>query len=107
MKKSAICSREILDAVSDDKSWRILNFIAGDRKLKNDEVMNQLGITHKEYYSRTSKFVAMGLIRRIEGRYFLTSFGLVIYELYSILQEVIERKLRAGLTDSVISLSTK
>jgi predicted transcriptional regulator len=91
-EESAISRREILEAIGDDKSLRLLNF-AGDHKLNTDELMNQLSITHKEYYSRISKFLETGLIRRRQGRYLLTSFGLVIYELYSILGEVIDTKL--------------
>jgi predicted transcriptional regulator len=92
-EESAISRREILEAIGDDKSLRLLNFIAGDHKLNTDELMNQLSITHKEYYSRISKFLETGLIRRRQGRYLLTSFGSVIYELYSILGEVIDTKL--------------
>lgn len=91
-KESAISPREILEALSDDKSLRLLDHIAGYRKDNTDVLMNQLGITRKEYYFRTSRFVETGLIKRIGTRYFLTSFGSVIYELYSILGEVISRK---------------
>jgi predicted transcriptional regulator len=91
-QESAISTREILEAVSNDTSLRLLDFIAGDHRLNTEDLLNQLSITRKQYYMRTSKFVDSGLIRRIGNRYFLTSFGSVIYELYSILREVINRK---------------
>jgi predicted transcriptional regulator len=88
-----VSRREILETIGDDKSLRLLNLIAGDHKSHTDDYLSQLNITHKEYYSRISKFIEMGLIRRIHGGYLLTSFGSVIYELYSILGEIIDRKL--------------
>jgi len=94
-QESAISTREILEAVSNDTSLRLLDFIAGDHRLNTEDLLNQLSITRKQYYMRTSKFVDSGLIRRIGNRYFLTSFGSVIYELYSILREVINRKVWA------------
>jgi predicted transcriptional regulator len=92
-EESAISRREILEAIGDDKSLRLLNFIAGDHRSNTDDLLVQLNMTPKEYYSRISKFVEAGLVRRRQKRYLLTSFGSVIYELYSILGEVIDRKL--------------
>lgn len=91
-KETAISAREILEAVDNDTSLRLLDWIAGNHKLNTDEVLNELSITRKQYYVRTSKFIETGLIRRIGKRYFLTSFGSVIYEIYSTLREVINRK---------------
>jgi predicted transcriptional regulator len=90
---SAVSRREILEAIGDNKSLRLLNFIARDHRSNPGDPLSRLSITHKEYYSRISKFLKTGLIRRRQGRYLLTSFGSVIYELYSILGEVIDRKL--------------
>jgi len=63
-QESAISTREILEAVSNDTSLRLLDFIAGagDHRLNTQALLNQLSITRKQYYMRTSKFVDLGLI---------------------------------------------
>ena len=53
-----------------------------------------LNISRKEYYLRMSKFVKTGIVTRRQGKYVLTSFGKVIYELQLLLVEAIDMNLR-------------
>jgi predicted transcriptional regulator len=93
-EEAANSLREILEAIDDDKSLRLLNFLAGNHRSNTDNHLAQLNMTRKEYYSRMSKFIKAGLVRRRQRKYLLTSFGGVIYELYSILGEATDRKIR-------------
>ena len=38
-------------------------------------------LSRKQYYARLSKLVKAGLVKRVNGRYLLTPFGIVIYDL--------------------------
>ena len=69
-------AREILEAISDQRSQELLNIIAGE----NDLVAGGSCMTRKQYYLRLARFAKLDLIKRVEGRYILTTFGKVIYE---------------------------
>ena len=69
-------AREILEAISDQRSQELLNIIAGE----NDLVAGSSCMTRKQYYLRLARFAKLDLIKRVEGRYILTTFGKVIYE---------------------------
>ena len=67
------------DTTERHKSLVLLSTIAllsGDTSV----LLNSLEITNKQYYSRMSALVKVGLIMRKNGDYFLTSLGKVVYE---------------------------
>jgi hypothetical protein len=37
-------------------------------------------LTRKQYYSRLSRMIKVGLVRRKNGKYILTTFGKIVYE---------------------------
>ena len=43
-------------------------------------MVDESKMTRKQYYLRVSKFTNLGLIKRVEGRYALTTFGSVVYQ---------------------------
>ena len=97
MKKaelSSVSRPEILDSIKDDKSLRLLNSIAKGQESDTEDLSVLVKISRKEYYLRMSKFLKTGIVMRRQGKYMLTSFGEVIYELQLILVEAIEAKLK-------------
>ena len=70
---------DILSAISDDRSLVLFNTIAlasGDSSI----LISRLNLTRKQYYSRLSDLIKAGLVRRMNGKYFVTSFGKVVYK---------------------------
>ena len=70
---------DTLKAISDDKSLVLFNTIAlanGDSTI----LISRLNLTRKQYYSRMFDLINAGLVRRINGKYFVTSFGKVVYK---------------------------
>ena len=103
MKKAdlnSVSRPEILDSIKDDKSLRLLNSIAKGEQLDTEDLSILLNISRKEYYLRLSKFVKTGIVTRRQGKYVLTSFGKVIYELQLLLVKAIDMNL--GTVDSFI-----
>ena len=93
MKKadlSSVSRPEILDSIKDDKSLRLLNSIAKGEEPDTEGHSIPLNISRKEYYLRMSKFVKTGIVTHRQGKYVLTSFGKVIYELQLLLVEAID-----------------
>ena len=58
-----------------------------------DVLITKLKLTRKQYYSRMSNLVKLGLAKRENGRYLLTSFGKVIYSSYQGLEGRIDAAL--------------
>jgi len=79
---------EVLRAISDDKSLVLFNTIrlASGR---SDIRINTLKLTRKQYYSRMSGLIKAELIKRQNGKYFLTSFGKIIYDFQEKIQKAV------------------
>jgi predicted transcriptional regulator len=69
---------DVLKSISDDKSLSIFQLIA-DVNSNGEISIKKLGLSSRQYYSRISTMMTAGLIKRRSGRYYLTSFGKVIY----------------------------
>jgi predicted transcriptional regulator len=95
------CLAEIIKLISDDKSLLIFNTIflaSGD---SSDVLINQLKLTRKQYYSRITRLVKAGLVKRQKGRYFLTSFGTVIYDAQRLLGNAVKNYWKLKALDSL------
>jgi predicted transcriptional regulator len=82
----------LLFAISDKKSSNIFKSIASARS-NTDILITQLKLTRKQYYSRMSRLIQAGLVKRQKGRYLLTAFGKVIYSAQMNLEAKIENAL--------------
>jgi hypothetical protein len=99
MPPSAI---DALRVISDHKSLVLLSTIAlssGDTSV----LLNSLEITKKQNYSRISALIKVGLIMRKNGDYFLTSFGKVVYEAQSLIENARQNYWKLKAIDSIES----
>jgi predicted transcriptional regulator len=69
----------IFSAVSDDKALLLFNTIAVSNSEGSDMLLTNLNLTKKQYYSRISGLVKANLVTKRSGRYFLTTFGKIVY----------------------------
>jgi hypothetical protein len=102
MVPSHLSVENILRALSADKSLVLFNTIA----LSNSEsqiLMSRLGLTRKQYYSRLSALTIAGLIKRRSRRYFLTSFGKIVYDAQLIIGKAVENHWKLAAIDSIES----
>ena len=79
-------------AISDKKASNIFKSIALAHS-DTDILITQLKLTRKQYYSRMSRLIQAGLVKRQKGRYLLTAFGKVIYGAQMNLEAKIENAL--------------
>ena len=77
----------ILHAVSDENSLSLLKMIANesDKGADKDSLLEKIHLTRKQFYLRVSSLLSTGLINRILGRYCITSFGKINYEIQLLL----------------------
>jgi predicted transcriptional regulator len=71
---------DILKAISDEKSLELFRTVAYT-KLYSDIIVSKTKLTGKQYYSRMYRLMNVGLIKREEGKYTLTVFGRIIYDI--------------------------
>lgn len=93
-----------LRALSDDKSLALFNMIAFTLPRDTEVVMARLALTRKQYYSRMNQLIDVGLVTRKSGKYFLTSFGKVVYESHKLIGIAVENYWKLKAMDSIETL---
>jgi hypothetical protein len=89
-----------LNAISNDKSLVLFNTIA----LASEDssiLISRLELTRKQYYSRIFELTKAGLIRRRNGKYFLTSFGRIVYGAQELIGKAIQYSSKLKTIDSI------
>ena len=74
----SVSSLHVLELLSDQISVNILNAIVKD-VTNSENLMQLLNLTRKQYYDRSTRLLNIGLIRRKNGEFYLTSFGQLVH----------------------------
>jgi predicted transcriptional regulator len=69
---------EVLKTISDDESIKLFTSIAS-KDSDSKSLRAKTKLTRKQYYSRMSRLIKTGLIKRKSGKHTLTTFGKVVY----------------------------
>lgn len=100
MRIELVSVAEILDAICDDKSLKLFNAIA--TKGGNSGALSlQLKLSRKEYYSRMSRLMKTGIVKRKNGKHFLTAFGKVVYDAQATIRKAVESYWKLKAIDSI------
>ena len=70
---------DVLKKISDDKTLILFNSIAVSNGIRYIP-LKEMNLSTKQYYSRIAGLVYAGLIKRNNGKYFLTLLGKVVYD---------------------------
>ena len=99
---------DVLSSISDEKTLDIFNTIAVLKK-KDDtySMKEQIKLTKKQYYSRMHKLSVAGLIKRTNGKYFLTTFGKLIHEHYVGIQNAVNAYSKLSALDEILKNDNK
>ena len=82
----------ILHAVCNENSLSLLKMIANksDKGADKDSLLEKIDLTRKQFYLRISWLLSTGLINRIFGRYCITPFGKINYEIQLLLGTAVD-----------------
>ena len=106
---------KVFNAISDDKSWSLFSTIAISSDTTSNErqprdgsqiLISRINLTRKQYYHRLNRLLSLGLINRNKGRYRLSSFGRVLYEIQKTLEIAIQNRWKLAAIDSLESSLT-
>jgi predicted transcriptional regulator len=90
----------VLKSISDEESLELFKSI-GANGSDTESLRNKIKITRKQYYSRMSRLMKVGLIKRKNGKHTLTAFGKVIYETQITIQNAINSYWKLKAVDSL------
>jgi hypothetical protein len=93
---------DVLKTIADDKSLVLFNTIAlsnGD----TDICKSALNLTRKQYYSRLAALQKAGLVKRENGNYSLTTFGIIVYHTQETIGRAVDQYWKFKAIDSIIA----
>jgi predicted transcriptional regulator len=79
LAKSQSTTASVLRTIADEKSLELFTTVALER-IDSRELKRKIKLTRKQYYSRLSRMTRVGLVRRKNGKYTLTTLGKIVYE---------------------------
>lgn len=90
----------VYGSLSDNISVGLFTMIAHER-ISSITLRNNVKITRKQYYSRLSKLINAGLIKRSNGRLILTAFGKLVYQVQKTLEDASANQWKLRAIDSI------
>ena len=90
----------MLRAIADDKSLELFGAVAQEI-IDSRNLKSKIKLTRKQYYSRLSRMTRMGLVKRKNGKYVLTSFGKIVYESKLTLENALNNYWKLKAIDSI------
>ena len=90
-----------LNAIADDVSLILFNSIADASVGSRDFLNAKLNVSERQYYSRISQLIKSGLVCRSNRRFFLTSFGKIVYDAQKKIQMATEDRWKLKAIDSI------
>jgi predicted transcriptional regulator len=91
---------KVLKSISDDESLELFRFIANNDS-DSESLRNGTKMTRKQYYSRMSRLMKAGLIKRKNGKHNLTAFGRIIYDTQITIENAINNYWKLKAIDSL------
>lgn len=91
----------VIKIISDDKTRLIFNTIFLESGDSSETLRTELKLTRKQYYSRISRLIKAGLVKRQRGKYFVTAFGRVIFDSHRLLGTAIKNYWKLKAIDSL------
>ena len=90
----------VLAAISDKQSLDLFRYIAGTNG-DSDSLRAKMNLTRKQYYSRLSRMIKVGLVKRKNGKHFLTAFGKVVYDAQTTIEKAVTNFWKLKAVDSL------
>jgi hypothetical protein len=90
----------IFNSLSDEQSVLLFTTIA-TKSISSVELKSKISLTRKQYYSKLSRMVRVGLIKRRSGKLVVTTLGKIVYELQKVVQDAYNNHWKLKVLDSI------
>jgi hypothetical protein len=91
---------KIFESLSDEQSVKLFTTIAA-HGIYSTELRTQVVLTRKQYYSRISRMIKVGLIKRRSGKLVLTAFGKIVWESQKMVEAANKNQWKLKVLDSI------
>jgi predicted transcriptional regulator len=91
-----------MSAISDDKALSLFKAVALSESDCSNILITKLRLTRRQYYSIMTRLMRADLVRRISGKYSLTSLGKVIFYSYVKIEDAIKCYWKLKAVDSIL-----
>jgi DNA-binding Lrp family transcriptional regulator len=91
---------KVFDSLSDNVSLGLFTTIAHE-SINSVALRNKVKITRKQYYSRLSKMVKAGLIKRNNGKLVITAFGKIVNKVKETVEDASSNQWKLRAIDSI------
>ena len=91
---------QVFESLSDNVSLELFTTIAHE-SINSVILRNKIKVTRKQYYSRLSKMMKAGLIKRSSGKLVLTAFGKIVNEVQTTVQNASRNQWKLRAIDSI------
>lgn len=75
-----ISEADVIGAISGKDSLDLFKMVAAQTNSDTEMFRSKVKLSRKQYYSRMSRMTKVGIIKRKNGKYSLTSLGKILYE---------------------------
>src|SRR6185503_1241555 len=99
-----VSNLDVLEAFSDQLSVDIITAIS-NHCTNSDDLMQMLNITRKQFYTRSSRLLKIGIISRKDGEIILTSFGRLVYKAQTTIAAAFSHSSELRMIDAIKSHS--
>jgi predicted transcriptional regulator len=96
-----VSEADVINAISNEQSLDLFKAIAITKDSTTDIFRKKIKLTRKQYYSRMSRMIKTGLIKRKNGKYFLTSLGKIVYEAQAMIENALNDYWKLKAIDSL------
>src|SRR5215472_5980303 len=93
---------DVLKTIAEDKSLVLFNTIALSNS-DSDILISSLHLTRKQYYARLSALLKAGLVKREMAKYYITTFGMILYYAQEIIGNALNQYWKLKAIDSIIA----
>jgi hypothetical protein len=104
---SELSVADVLSSISDEKVLSIFKAVALSVNDCSNILITKLRLTRRQYYSNMERLIDVGIVKRISGRYSLTSFGKVILSMLLKIETAIKYNWKLKAIDSIIMMSAE
>jgi predicted transcriptional regulator len=70
---------DIISSVSNEVGLLLFEAIATSDNHDSDMLLTKFGLTNRQFYPTMKRLMDVGLVKRINGKYRLTTFGKVVF----------------------------
>jgi len=103
--RSELSVTNVLSSIYNEKALSIFKAVALSENDHSNILITKLKLTRRQYYSNMERLIEVRLVRKINGKYSLTSFGKVIFSMLLKIESAIKFHWKFMAIDTIMMAS--